>query len=265
MTARMLRAPERAAAWSEHERLYLAIVERADRAPSVQRAFDRAAIALDALLDTSLYADDGDPAANVIAFLRSLRALVRAYLAAEPALSEFAYPAGRINRPEVGLLPPQLTYFVAPLASIGIVGQMALGRLLERRIDRDSAVLAKFVLDELRRQAAFTIPALRRPQSLSELRAIAGTPRGRGRPAGRSPRRTPDGWHDVPETLEALVALVRPIVGTMRRNGDTVRVATVAARLGIDERRLRAAFAEHRIRGPALLRALRREIEEDRR
>jgi hypothetical protein len=180
----MLRPPSPSAVSKERETLYLALVERADGKAAVSHARERAARALDALLDTNLYADDGDPAANVIAFLRSFRALVRAYVRAEPALSEFAYPAGRIVDPDGGLLPPQFTYFIAPLASIGIVGQMALRRLLERRIERDGAVLAKFVLQELARQAAFTAPALRRPRSLSELRPIAGTPRGRGRPAG---------------------------------------------------------------------------------
>ncbi|HEV8537268.1 MAG TPA: hypothetical protein VGR87_16310 [Candidatus Limnocylindria bacterium] len=69
----------------------------------------------------------------------------------------------------------------------------------------------------------------------------------------------------MPDSLEALIALVRPVVVTMRRNGDTVKVSTVATRLGLDERRLREAFAEHGIVGTALLRQIRREIDEDRR
>jgi hypothetical protein len=256
---RMVRPPVRTAAWNERETLYLALVERADREAFVTRARDRATRALDTLIDDM----SGQPAKNLIALLRSLRALVRAYVAAEPALSEFAYPAGRINRDEVGSLPPQFTYFVAPLASIGIVGQTAFRRLLEGRIARDENWLAKIVLQELARQATFTAAVLHSPQrSLAELRAIAGTRRRRGRPAGRS-RSTE--WHDLPETSEALIALIRPVVVTMRRNGDRVNITTVAARLGFEDRRLREVFAERGIVGPKLLKQIGREIEEQRR
>jgi hypothetical protein len=248
----VLRAPTPDAAWRELERLYFAILERADQTPGVQRALDRAAVALDALID----ADAEMAARALVTLLLRLRAGVRSYVAAEPALAQFAHPAARIVHPEAGALPPQYTYFVAPLASIGTVGQTILRRLLERRVARDNSGLARLVLQELAREAEFTSPVLYHPVPRAELRAIAATRRGRGRPPGRAASTA--GWTDVPDGLEDLVALIRPVVREIKGSGE-VTLAGVAARLGVDERRIREAFAHHGIRGAKLLRVLRSE------
>jgi hypothetical protein len=253
---RMLRPPRPDAEWAERERLYLTIVQRADQTGGVQRARERVAAALDALLA----ADAEDNPVALIRFVRLVRAVVRAYVTAEPALREAAFPAGRVAHPEAGLLPPQLTYFLAPLASIGIVGQMTLRRLLEDRIARDGSALAKLVRHELGRQASFTNAVLREPLPLAELRRRADAARQRGRPAGRGDSTA--GWTTVPGDMKSLTASIRPVVAAMKHSGDRVTIEAVAARLGIDERRLREAFAHDGINGPALLRALRSDQEE---
>lgn len=250
-----MRAPKVDPAWNERGRLYLALLERAAADPAVLQSQARASAALDALFD----ANADHVATALVAFLRRLRATVRAYLAAEPVLAEVAYPAARIHAGEERI-PPQLTYFLAPLASLGVVGHTVLRHLLERRIERDDSWFAKEVLKELQRQAAFADPVLRHERPLAELQRAISITRGRGRPPGRS--RSGAGWSDVPETFDALLALVRPAVDNLRRDSARVTITTVAARLGMDERRLREAFEHYGYRGAALFRQVQRENRE---
>lgn len=245
MTRRVLQAAKPDASWQEYEQLFEALVARAGGVEAVERAGTRAAVTLDRLLG---HVDD-EPAEAFIAFLRAFRACVRAYIAAEPALREFAYPAGRIHRESVGLYPPVISYFLSPLGSIGALGQVILRALLQQQIASGRSVaVAKAILRELERQVTFTIPVLKDPAMRRELRDSAGVKRGRGAPAGG----------EMPE-LKELLERIEKITTTAATDRD-ITLAWVAGKLGFGEKTLRRWLRDHYgINFRALIRARRAE------
>lgn len=253
MSRRTLRVPRPDAEWAERDRLYLLLVDRAADDARVAAAMASARDALDAYVE----APHGTSAS---ALAVAVAAAVKAFVAAEPLLREGAYPAGRVVTSDGSLLPPTLSKQLAPLGALGALSKNVLGRLLRARVARDEHRVAVALYAELVREDSFTTPVLFKPRPLRELRAAVDAPRRRGRPPGRSPSTRE--WTDTPEMVEDLVLHLRSAVLTLRRNGATVNVKTVAANLGIDERRLREAFAHHGLNGPALLRQIRREAAE---
>jgi len=252
VSRKMLRAPKRDAVWDEHERLLGLLVDRAAKDSRAAGALASAGHALDRFIDTPGEADGRELAGR-------LAEAARAFFAAEPLLKRTAYPAGRIIAPDGSLLPPELSKRLAPLGTMGGLAQNILGQLLRTRIDRDGHPAAVAFYGELVRQVSFTM-GVYYAAPLEELRCAVGGPRRRGRPAGASA--STSGWTEVPATLEGLVELVRSTVMKLRRQHSVVTVTTVAAKLGVDERRLREAFAHYGLRGQALLRQIGREADE---
>lgn len=220
------RLPRYDATWAERREFHDAARKHAAADPLVRRELARARVALDRLLEHPEERARDD-------FWGAIARVAAAAVAAAPPLLEIATPV------EGGL--PVLAREIA-------------AALCEDRIAHDQHPRALEALDALRRdalrgpRAAFLRP---RDELRRELiaRGVASARRRRGRPPGH--RRG-----DLPEELEELLTLVRPVVLEMRRAGRVLNVQNVAVHLGIDERRLREAFEHHGIRGPAIVKWL---------